>query len=208
MKTWIDMAPFVAMYAADCPVFTIAEEAQLAAVEFFADTRVWRSEDRILLATTTAGQAAYSVTNPANTEIVGLPAVWLGNREIGEALQRDRADLATEPVGRPEKLALITGVTVRLLPTPQIGGEELRATVAYGPTMAAAGIADDAVYLAHRETLRELTLAKLKRMQGKPWSDPRAAEQHQREYEQRASDASTLAGPRRRNRLRTKHLKV
>lgn len=206
MTTWNDMAPFVAMFAADCPTFTIAEQAQLATVEFFTDSRVWRTTERLQLGATVAGQASYTVSNPADIELVGLPAAWLGDDEIGEALARDAIELATETPGTPKKVLVTSGTTVRLFPVPVLSGVPIWGIAAYAPTQAAVGI-EEARWLQYRETIRELTLAKLKQMQGKPWSDPAAAMRHQALYDQRALGNSTDAGPRRRARLRTKPLR-
>lgn len=209
MTTWNDMAPFIALHAADCPTFTIAQEVQLAATEFFTDTRVWRSADRITLGTTVAGQAAYTVAPPTDLAIIGIPVAWLDDEEIDEALQRDRGDVApdeTATFSSQIKVLVSADDQVILLPAPYLAGQVLRGTLAYAPAATAPGI-DDAMWLKYRETIRELTLAKLKGMQGKPWSDPAGAQMNQGKYDQKALEDSTAAGPRRRNRLRTRALR-
>lgn len=208
MTTWADTTPFVALYAADCPAFAIADAVQLAAIEFFTHTRVWRSAPRITLGTTVASQADYTVAPPTSLDMVGLPAAWIDDKEIYEALQRDSTDVKPGDLATTSadmKILVTAANQVTLLPAPVTPGQVLRGTVAYAPSQSATGI-EDAMWLKYRETIRELALAKLKRMQGKPWSQLGEAGMHQATYDQRAIDESTAAGPLRRNRLRTRAL--
>lgn len=203
MAIWADFVPKVAMYVADCPHFTIAEEAQKAAIEFYRDSRAWRSSGTVTLGTTVANQANYTIINPAGQELVGLPAVWLDGVEIAEARPGDVNDITPGMTGTKHKLLLLDGSTVKLLPATVTAGRAIVAQVAYAPTAAATGISD-ALFALHFDTIRNLILCGLKGMQGKPWSDAAGARAYDAKYQSGAADDGSAAGPVRRNRLRTK----
>lgn len=207
MKTWADFVPEIVMYVADCPHFTIADRAHAAAIEFYRDSRAWRSTLPLTLATTVANQGQYTITNPAGQELVGLPAAWLDDAEIPEALPGDVNGFSPGEVGTKHSLLLVSGTIIQLLPATATAGQVIKAQVAYGPTPAATGL-DDELYAKHLNTLRELILCRLKYMQGKPWSNVSEARLHDLEYQRRALDDGTAAGPVRRNRLRTRLSKI
>jgi len=204
MKTWADFVPKIVMFAADCPHFTIEEEAKRAAIEFYRETRAWRSTLPVtLVAATVASQASYTVAPPEGLEMVGLPAVWLDDVEIAEARPGDVNDITPIETGTRHSVLLTSGTTIRLIPPTVTAGRVIKAQVAYTPTEAAAGI-EDAKFHEHLETIKHLALSRLKYMQGKPWSDPAGARACEAEYQRRALDDGAAAGPVRRNRLRTR----
>lgn len=202
MKTWADFVPEIIMFVPDCPQFTVENEARQAAIEFFGDTRCWRSSTPVtVIAATVANQADYTVTPPTGLELCGLPAAWLDGEEIGEALPGDLDDLAPGKTGTQHMVMAVDGVTVRLIPPTVTAGRVVKATCAYRPTQASAGIDDDK-FFEHLSTIRDLALSRLYRMQGKPWTDTVAAASRESSYNSAALSASTAAGPRRRRRLR------
>lgn len=203
MKLWIDFAPDIAPFVTDCPAFTIADQAKAVAIDYFRETRVWRSAAPVALCTIVAADDTYTVTNTAGQEIIGLPTVWLDGIEINEATPGKLRDFDIGKTGAVTDVLLLDGATIQLLPMPTAAGGVVKAIVAYAPTAAATGISDE-LYALYSATLRDLTLARLKSMQGKPWSDAAGGDADERAGMSASLYDSTMAGPTRRNRLRTK----
>jgi hypothetical protein len=202
MATWDDFVPDTMAYVVDCPHFTVRDEARNAARSYFSDTRVWRS-GVLTLATTVSSQADYTISNPTGLELAGLPAVWIDNVEVPEALPGDRYDVTPDQTGTLHRVLVADGSTIRLIPPDVTAGRIVTGVVAYVPTAASAGITD-AMFDAHHRTIRELTLFYLKRMTGKPWADAAGAQRHFQQYMGDAGASSMQAGARRRTRLRVK----
>lgn len=203
-KLWADFIPAIVSELPDCPRFTMASAVQYVAREFYRNTRAWRARD-VLLATTVAGQAGYTVTtNPADTILVGLPAVWIADKEVDELPFGGEDDVL--PTDRDDRPAVgVTGPTsILLVPPPLSSGLLVKATVAYAPSPAATGISDQ-LHDEHHEAIERAAVARLKRMTGKPWSDMQGAVMAEQEAHRLALQASSAAGPqRRRAALRVK----
>lgn len=203
MTTWADFVPDIAMHAADCPHFTIMDQARIEATDFFRETRIWRSTTPVTIATSVTGTGLYAVTNTSGQEIIGLPTVWQDNIEIKEGTPAKARDYDLGKTGKTKFALMLDGATVQLLPAPDSTGRVIKAIVAYAPTAAATGISD-ALYALYGRTLRDRILAKLKSMKGKPWADPIGAREIEHASAAGTLRDSTMAGPMARNRLRTK----
>lgn len=203
MKAWMDFVPDIAPFLTDCPAFTIADTAKAETIDYFRETRIWRTAAAIAIATSVAGQSTYAVSNTAGQELVGLVTVWQDGLEIDEAVPGKARDYDLDETGPVKFALLVDGATVQLLPTPDTSGRVIKAVVAYAPTDAAIGISD-ALYALYGRTLRDRVLARLKTMQSKPWSDPNGAQGDDHSRMASTLYDSTMAGPTARNRLRTK----
>lgn len=203
-KLWADFIPAIVSELPDCPRFTMASAVQYVAREFYRQTRAWRVRD-VTLATTVAGQPGYTVTtNPTDGILVGLPAVWIADEEVDEiafggeddALPTDRDDRPAVGVSGPSSILLV--------PPPLSSGLLVKATAAYAPAPTATGISDQ-LHDEHHEAIERAAVARLKRMYGKPWSDPQGAVLADQEAARLALHAASAAGPqRRRAALRVK----
>lgn len=202
MKTWADFIPYVSMRLPSCPTFVMEDAAKRAAIDYFNLSRAWRV-DSVTLATTIAGQAIYTVTNPDLMEMVGLPAVWVNDKEAREAVGGEADDYY--PTERGQRLSIgVVGVDkIRVSPLPDTSGQVIKATVAYRPSLAATGI-DDELWHAYRETIVFRMLSQLMMDIGKPWSDPKMAQYYSGQYDSEGLNAASDAGPYRRTPLRVK----
>lgn len=203
-KAWADFIPAIVNELPDCPRFTMATAVQYVAREFYRNTRAWRVRD-VELAETVAGQAAYTVTtNPTDSILVGLPAIWIADEEVDE-LPWDGADdvLPTDTDDRPA--VGVTGpASIILVPPPVSAGLAVMATAAYAPSPTATGISDD-LHDQHHEAIERLAVARLQAMVGKPWSNPQGAQMAQQDAHRLALLAASEAGPlRRRAALRVR----
>jgi hypothetical protein len=224
MTTWASVVPEVVMYVADCPSWTIQEQVRSAAIDYFRTTRLWRSTTPLTLATTVAGQGTYTIAGAmpyVDVEVAGLPALWLDNVEIGEALGGALNNIypgqtGTGTIGSGTgqvtsgyrvQVALVDGTSLQFLPAPDTAGQVLKGQVAFRPTEAAAGI-PDTVYALYGRTIRNLAISRLMTMQGKPWSDAKGAMQWRGDYLATSMWDSTQQGARRRTALRTKKANI
>lgn len=202
-KAWADFIPAIVSELPDCPRFTMSAAVQYVAREFYRDSRAWRVRG-VALATTVAGQATYTVTNPSGAILAGLPAVWIADEEVDETPFGGEDDvLPTDSDDRPS-VGVIGPAAIMLTPKPITAGLAVTGTVAYMPAATAADISDD-LYDLHHEAIERAAVARLKRMTGKPWSDPQGAMVADQDAQRLALQFASEAGPlRRRAALRVK----
>lgn len=199
---WIDWAERLQLHLRECPTVVIADELRRSAVDFYRDTRAWRTTG-VALCTTVAGQASYSVAVPELTALAGLVTAWLGRVEIDEATPDELDEKTRTSTSGDSVLIGITGpTTVRLAPAPIASGVAVVATVAYRPADDAPSILDS-LHQDHRGTIEAMTLERMLAQPGKPWTDYALAGKHSGAAASSALFDSTQAGPVRR-RLRTK----
>lgn len=207
-RAWLDMAPDIAAFLADCPTFIIANEMKVVAQIYFTTSRAWRSVVPVTLATLIVGQASYTVTGaPAGQEIAGLPAVWIGADEVNEARPGDQHDYYPGETGSKLSVMALDGTTIQVIPAPAAAGGIVKAIVAYAPTATATGLPEQ-LYLLHLEALRGMVIARLKAQKGKPWHDPDGVAPARREAGIEGNRLSANIGRIRRNPIRTKKLVI
>jgi hypothetical protein len=201
---WRDFVPQMIMTVPDCPVFTIEDAVRQAAVRFYRDMRTWRDYG-VTLCVTAAGVDTYEVLPPVDLELSGLPEIFALNMPIDELNPASAADVAgTSTVPRSWKVGVIGPTTIKIVPPPAVPNVVLTATVAYTPAKSCTGIPWD-LYRLHKEVIEELALNILTSMQGKPWSNPAAAQDHMNAYTAWSLDVGTKAGAiRTQSRLRIK----
>jgi hypothetical protein len=175
------------------------------------------------LATTVAGQGTYTIASAmpyVDVEVAGLPALWLDNVEIGEALGGQANNIfpgqsgtgtfgsgtGQSAAGYRVQVALIDGTSLQFVPAPDTAGQVLKGQVALKPTETATGI-PDAVYALYGRTIRNLAISRLMAMQDKPWSDAKGAMQWRGDYMATSMWDSTQQGARRRT-LRSKKANI
>jgi hypothetical protein len=204
MKLWADFAPELAIQLPDCPTYVIGPFMKRAAIDYFRNYRIWRTDTPITVATTVLGQRLYTVTNPSGQELCGLPAIWINGKEVKEATPSDADSVLPDDTGDIKQVGVVNGTTIRVIPGPAADGVIITATVAYKPTEDALGLPDQFWAHTYRSTMQKMAMVELKRMKGKPWTDERGAAQLEKDLGQDALYDATMTGPIRRNRLRTK----
>lgn len=164
------MLPAISIHAAEVPA-AIAEAVLVeAAREFCRQTRAARADHAPI--TTTPGTRGYTLTAPANTELLDvISAKGTGSEPLIKTtprlLQRDDIDWETAS-GAPTHYWLEAN-TLNLWPTPT-GAGPVAARMAVMPALAATVVPDELA--RHYETaLRHGTLARLLGMPRKPWTD-------------------------------------
>lgn len=202
--TWRDMIPPLTPLLPDCPVFTVLDALQRAAGTFYDQSRAWRVDD-FTVATTVLDQAEYTVAGlPSNSELAGVPALWVGEDEVHEATAAD-AGAAQPGVSDDTWTVAVSGpAKIKLTPPPLIAGKVIKGTIALKPAAAATGIDSDLYHWRrHREAIEAATLAELMGQVGKPWSNPQMALVMAAEAKRHALRCASAAGPKsRRPRLR------
>jgi hypothetical protein len=199
---WLDWSERLQLRLKECPAVVIADELRECAIRFYRDGRVWK-ETGIALATTVLGQADYTVTIAADRALAGLPAIWMDDVEVAEAVPGSLDDVAPNDSASTIRIAVMSDNTIRIAPTPPASGVVVTATVAYCPTDTATGITT-ALYFAHRDTIEDMAMERLMTQPGKPWTDLLQAVNYGRLSAAGALFDSTMAGPVRRTRIRTK----
>jgi len=202
MKTWDEFAKRCATWLPDVPVFTVTDEAFEAARDFYVETMAWRS-DPITVATTVVATQDYTITNPADTEIAALCAAWLDGEELDVAKAGELDDYFPGETGTVEKVWLFTPSSVRLLKTPDIAGQVVKATVAYIPKSTATGIADD-LFTMHWRPIVHKICGRLMRQKGKPWFDQALAAWHDGQADSLSLGYGSIVGPISRRPYRVK----
>lgn len=204
MKLWTDFARVLTLQLPDCPEFTIGNAVQRAAIEFYTNTRAWRLGG-VTLATTVASQRAYTVaSNPANADLIGLPAIWIDGEEADELPDGAGDDYEATDTSSINMVGVTGATSITLAPAPITAGLIVTATAAYAPSTAATGISDE-LYRLHRQAIEAKALAALLMMRGKPWFDPAGSQMARADYDSEALFVSSQAGPmRRRGNLRTR----
>ncbi len=171
---WMDWANDLAMFAPDCPVFTIEQALRRRADDFFRDTRAWRAT-AATVATTATGQSDYTVSVPSGLELAGLPDIRISGKQVQEL--SDQAVAPTEdPEGEtPDTTVKVSGPSViQIYPTPVMAGLPVTASLAYTIGRAAEGL-PYWQWRTYREAIEAMTLEYLMNQTGKPWSNPQAA---------------------------------
>lgn len=202
MVPWTTLVDELTAYLTDAAHPVMLDEVRASARDYFELSRVWRAAS-VSFGSTVALQSAYTFTPPADTDMVGLPAIWVGGREVGEMVPGDSDDIEPGEVGTAKLARVIARDTLQLLPTPVAGGQAIVATVAYAPGSGASGLDDD-LYRRHREPIIHRALSRMFRHKARPYYDPRESARHESLYLALALDRSSDAGPIRRNRLRVK----
>lgn len=203
---WIDWAARIQLRLKECPAILIADELRECAIRYYRDHRTWR-EINVEIATTVAGQANYTVTCPTYSQLVGLPGVWVDDLEVAEAQPGQLEDYDPEDTGDIEVVSVTGPVTITVAPIPTADDQVITATVAYSPTDDSPGVSED-LYYAHRDTIEDMALTRLMSQAGKPWTNLQLAGSHERQGNAGALFDSTMGGPVRRNRIRTKRSPV
>lgn len=203
MKAWSEFVPLVAVKVQKCPRFTIEDIAKQMAIQFYEESRAWRERDVTIVAATALGQAVYTVTNPSNTELVGLPAVWIDSVEVKELRGADLDDSEPGKQSSTAGVMVISPTQVRVSPAPDAAARVIKATVAYKPAASAAGL-DDLLFAKHSDVIASKTIAELLLMPDKPWSNAQAAGYYQGKSNTDGLTASSHEGPLRRTPLRVK----
>lgn len=197
-RSYLDLASSIAMELPDCPVFTIAEGLQEAAIKLYTDVRAWRLRD-VEVATTVAGQAYYTAAGiPVDAVLVGVPGLWVGPRQVNEY----RRDMRVQPdlTSTRYHASVVGNDTIELIPAPQNGGDVIRGEIAIAPSQSASGI-PETLWQKHSEGIKAYACAKLMGMLGKPWSNPGMAAEHRRKWHALSLRYSTELGPLSREPL-------
>lgn len=203
---WIDWAARIQLRLKECPSILIADELRECAIRFYRDGRLWR-ETGVTVATTVAGQAEYSVAIASNTMLAGLPAIWVGEDEVDEATPGQGDNFEPDETGTTVCIGVVGSSTIRIYPAPDVSDDIVTATVAYCPTDDSTGLPEP-LYFSHRDTIEDMALARLMSQAEKPWTSFALAGEHDRLATSGALYDSTMAGPVRRNRIRSKRSPV
>lgn len=201
-RLWADFVPAITLELPGCPQFTMENAIKRAAIRIYRNTRAWRVDDVTIVAATVVGQRDYTVTNPADTLLVGLPAIYANGDEIDELPEQEIGDNLPTDTDSTWRVGVKDSVTVQVVPAPDAAGVAIVATVAYMPADTATGI-DEQLFIKHHEAIEYLAMHLLMRQTGKSWSNPREAEENRLRANREISRISTMAGPmRRRQALR------
>lgn len=204
MKAWSEFIPLVAMSLPGCPRFEIEGMAKAMAIEFYQQSRAWRARDVTLVASTTLGQADYNVTNPSDTDLAGLPAVWIDGEEVPEIIGGATDDYAPGEQSSTNGVQLTSGSTVRVVPAPDASALVIKATVAYKPASTATGLSDQ-LFAKHSSVISSKVLQELLIQPGKPWSNANLSAYYGNKAIVDGLNASTEAGRLRRTPLRVRN---
>ena len=203
MKPWSTFFRTIAPEVGECPAPTMEHAIKEAAIDFYSENRVWRVEG-VILATTVIGQREYTVTsNPADTILVGLPVVWVGDEEVDEAAPGASDDVDPGYNDTAWSVRVVGDAKIRVTPGPVAAGDVIKATAAYAPGSTALGL-DDKLYAQHHKAIEHKALSRLMRQKTRPWYDPSEASRHAQEELRETLWISSQTGPTRRNPLRTK----
>lgn len=203
IKTWEQLIPTISHRLPQCPTFTMEDELRRAAETFYTETRAWRVHGVTIVAATVASQADYTVTNPSNTELVGLPAVYVNGNEVDETVPGEQPDYPPGYTSDDFSVGVVGAAAVRCTPAPKSGSMIVKATVAYRPGPAATGV-EDYLWADHWKAISDLALARLMAQVSKPWSNALMVPFYEAEYQREALRWGSAAGPVRRHRLRVK----
>lgn len=198
--TWATMRPLILAHARECPSFLLDDAMKEAAKEFFAYSRVWRSEHDLLL-TTVADTKEYAYTPPSNAEVVAVQTAWLGEEELEEAHPGDRnREKPTQACSYPRIGVRPTNV-LYLTENPQVIGD-IEGTLSFKPSADATGIPIEA-WTQWKMGLACGAAARLVIEPEKPWSNPKAYQFLQGKFDEATRLAAMSAGPTRRRSLRS-----
>jgi hypothetical protein len=200
---WATLVNETAPHAPECPRPLIELALRKACRDFFCTSRAWRAKG-LTLATTAAGQRAYTFNAPANAELLNIHACWSGSQEVAVGNPGDSEDFYPSETNDDFAITVADGGRVVLIdPLPAVAGKVLNGDVSYTTSANAIGVPTWA-YDEYREELARGAAARLVMQPKKPWTDREAYGMHMREFDRAVNDASNKAGPIRRNPLRTK----
>lgn len=184
----------------DCPSVPpplLEDAAYRAAWHFCHTARLWR--ETLAPLALVAGQAAYPLTGPAGTQVLGV--VRCKDRLSGLPLTpKTELELDTEFPGwediratGPSMFFQPSGNVLRLVYTPdQDQADAMDVRVFLAPATAATVLPDE-TFLEHRDALIAGARGRLQRMPGRPWSNPDQALLNTAIFEQAAHDARRSA---------------
>lgn len=174
-KTLADFHDLLLPELPGCTVAMVNLHLRETAREFCANTSAWR--EPLTAVNTVASQAAYTLTPPADSELVRVTALTVNGILLWRHSDRERAgaDSETAPkygIDQPpftfdENLTTITLAIDEVPDAAVVSGLVVEA--ALKPTAAAATL-PDFLLTQHSEAIRHGTLARLMKMK-KPWGD-------------------------------------
>jgi hypothetical protein len=187
-KSFMDMAPDLALDLVDCPEAFVMLELREAAIVFYAATRAWRAE--IVPMSLVAGQTTYALAGlPTNAVLAGLPGLLLDGKPLLEQRgDREEADGAL-------RVMVASETAIALTPEAARTGQQITGHVALAPARNASGI-PARLYAEHREAINALAMSRLMMQLGKPWHNPNMAAKHASDYQRWALKFSSEAGTR------------
>lgn len=191
LKSFMDMAPDLALDLVDCPEAFIMLELREAAIQFYAATRTWRAN--IVPMSIVAGQQTYTLAGlPTAAELSGLPGLMLDGKPLLE--QRNDREEELDP-DNAVRVVVAGETSIMLMPSPSRTGQQITGQVALQPARTASGI-PARLYVAHREAINALAMSRLMMQLGKPWHNPGMAAKHASDYQRWALKFSSEAGTR------------
>ena len=203
---WLDWAERLQIRLRECPTILIADELRECAIRFYRDGRMWR-ETGIALATTVAAQAAYTVTVPAYAQLAGLPAIWIDDVEVDEASPGSLDDATPDETGTILRVGVTGPAQITLSPIPDAAGQVVTGTVAYCPSADSTGIYET-LYFNHRDSIEAMALERMMSQPEKPWTNLVLSSKHDGDATVGTLYNSTMAGPVRRTRIRTRMQRI
>jgi hypothetical protein len=200
---WSEFYPLVVRHAERVPYPIAIESVIEAAREFFRVSLAWRSVRKMALATTVSGQEVYDVDIPAGVELHRLIAVWYGDKEIGVELPDEVDDSYPDETDSDWVAGVESPDEMRLTPTPNASGIELKGTAAYIPTTISSGL-PELLFRRWKNAIAHGAVARLVSQPQKAYSNPAAYTYHEREFQRGIDEASNSVGQVRRRPLRVR----
>ena len=172
-KAWATLYDYVLPDVPGCPTAVADQALREAAIEFYDRSGIVTFENAPV--TVVDGTATYGLTAPAGYTVARVQEMFMGDLRL---VPVDLARLSQMYIhwqsitGAPQYYIQETTDTFRLVPEPdQNFTDTIVATVVIVPSRASTQIAEDWVWENYAPVIAAGALARLTRMQQKPWMD-------------------------------------
>lgn len=187
--TFDQFLPEVQPEAPGVPYPVVINAVRNACFDFCRHSLIWneiQDEDAYL-----AGVAEYQVFPPTGAQVVQILNITLDNGRVVPPVSIDETvgvrPLWLTQTGVVEWFVQTSPDTFRFVAVPDTDGK-FTARVAYAPTRTATKV-DASLFNLYLESIKYGALAKLKAMQGTPWSDPAGAQAYELKFGQAVAKA-------------------
>jgi hypothetical protein len=175
VKTWDAFFPEIAPEVMGCPDASIKSALAAAAAEFCDRTHLWR--EVLDAETMTPGEAEYELQ--ASGVVAAVQTVTVDGTAIYPS--HFEAVLPADTSGKPYGFYLVADTTLRFFPVPD-AAYPFVAQVVLKPSKSARGV-EDFLFESYGDAIIDGALYRLRKIPGKPWSDPTLAELSRANFE-------------------------
>lgn len=173
MATWSEWFPDMLAQLPGCPSFTVEHELRNAAIQFFEESRAWKTFLEPLAVSAGTAEVELESDSPNQETIVRLESAWYDGQPL-DVITADEMDAQcgqdwTVLTGTPKAIIqLMTGI-VRLYPVPLAASTSgFKARVSLRPSDTATQIPKQ--LMKYRHAIKQGAMARLQAYPNQPWS--------------------------------------